>query len=276
MDLTLLIHEALREDIGAGDCTTAAAVPPDTAAYGRIVTKANGVICGLKIAEQVFTTVDPHLRWKTEAYDGDWVESATPIAEVRGDARAILAAERTALNFLQHLSGIATLTRRFVQKVHGTKAQILDTRKTLPGWRALAKYAVTKGGGQNHRHGLFDRYLVKSNHIDLGESLEEVLDRVRQARGPDVPFEVEARDLEEVETACDFRADIVLLDNFPLADVCKAVARIAGRAKVEVSGGITLENVRAYADAGADYISVGALTHSAPVLDLHLLVEGGA
>lgn len=273
MDIAVLIQEAIAEDIGTGDVTTWATVPETAQAVGRFEVKADGVICGLDVARQAMTAVDAALQWEAVHVDGDVVEAGTPVALVRGRARGILQAERIALNFLGHLSGIATSTHRFVQCVAGTPAQVLDTRKTLPGWRALEKYAVAKGGGGNHRQGLYDRYLVKSNHIDLHESLEELLEHLATQRRPDLLLEVEARDLEEAEAAAAFGVDIILLDNFPLRDVQQAIAAVAGRAKIEVSGGITLENVRAYAEAGADYISVGALTHSAPVFDIHLVVS---
>ncbi|MBI2346827.1 MAG: carboxylating nicotinate-nucleotide diphosphorylase [Deltaproteobacteria bacterium] len=270
MEIPALIVDAIREDIGSGDITTSAVIPSSLKAEGRLEAKTDGVICGLEVAHQVFAAIDPALVWEARADDGDAVETGAVVATVSGNARAVLQAERIALNIVGRLSGIATLTRRFVDRIRGTRAAILDTRKTTPGWRALEKYAVTKGGGQNHRHGLYDRYLVKSNHIDLCESLAEALPRVAANRREDCLLEVEARDLEEASQAASFGVAIIMLDNFPLADVRQAVAAVAGRAKIEVSGGITLENVRGYAEAGVEGISIGALTHSAPALDIRL------
>lgn len=270
MEIAALIIEAIREDLGSGDVTTLATIPEGLHANAHVEVQADGVICGLEIARQVFATVDPTLVWSARHADGDVVDRAAVVATVRGAARGILQAERVALNFLQRLSGIATLTRRFVDRVRGTRTRILDTRKTLPGWRALERYAVTKGGGGNHRAGLFDRYLIKSNHIDLCETIDEAIHRVLAHRQAGLLLEVEARDLEEVGEAADLGVDIILLDNFPVRDLKKAMEVVKGRAKIEASGGITLDNVRAYAEAGVDYISIGALTHSAPALTIHL------
>lgn len=271
-----LIAMALREDIGAGDVTTQAVVPPGQQGRAQLVMQEAGVVCGLEIARQVFTTVDGALGWETKINDGEAVPSGTAIAVVTGSLAAILSAERTALNFLQRLSGIATRTRHFVEAVAGCPVKLLDTRKTLPGWRALDKYAVAIGGGANHRFGLFDRYLVKSTHVDLAGSIAEAAARVQRGRDPQLLLEVEVRDVREVAEACAAGVDIIMLDNFTPEAVREAVALVAGRVPLEVSGGVTLANVRAYADTGVAYISIGALTHSVPAIEMHLrLCLGG-
>lgn len=273
MDIATLISEALAEDIGSGDVTTLAMVPEELKARAQIEVQAECVLCGVDIARRVFAAVDGTLSFLCRHADGDALDCGAAIAIIDGKARSLLAAERTALNFLQHLSGIATLTSRFVSHIAGTNAKILDTRKTIPGWRELEKYAVATGGGVNHRRGLFDRYLVKSNHIDMHESLADALELLAASRNRKLMLEVEARDIEEAKEAAEFGVDVIMLDNFPLPDVRKAVLAISGRAKVEVSGGITLENVRSYAEAGVDYIAVGAITHSAPAAVIHMTIR---
>jgi nicotinate-nucleotide pyrophosphorylase (carboxylating) len=277
-----LIDRALAEDLGAGDLTSAAVVPGDAAARGSIVQKAPGAIAGLRVAEAVFRRVDPGLRWHRHVSDGEWREGGL-VAEVAGAARPILAGERVALNFLGRLSGIATLTARFVRAVEGTGARILDTRKTTPGLRALEKQAVVAGGGANHRAGLYDAILVKENHAALaggvGAATERAVATAARAAGkrrgpgraPEVTIECAA--LADVNEALAAGAPRLLLDNMK-PDELRAAAELAGgRALLEASGGITLDNVREVADAGVDFISVGALTHSAPALDLSLAVE---
>lgn len=268
-----LIRTALAEDIGGGDITTLAVIPAASRAEGRITAKAPGVLCGIALAQTVFHTVDATLQWRAVRQDGDVVVSGDTLATLHGRTRSMLSAERTALNFLQRLSGIATLTRRFVEAVAGTNAKILDTRKTTPGWRELEKYAVTCGGGANHRHGLYDRYLIKSNHADLCGGLQAALACVEQQRVAGFLLEVEVRTLDELRTALHHAVDIIMLDNCTAETVAQAVTLTAGRAKLEVSGGITLDTIHAYAATGVDFISIGALTHSAPALDLHLVVQ---
>ncbi len=267
-----LIELALAEDIGPGDATSEAVLPADAVLQARIVAKAPGVIAGLPVAEAVFARVDPAIRFTPLRSDGDRVVPGDGVAEVVGPARGMLAAERTALNFLQHLSGIATLTRAFVDAVAGNRAVILDTRKTHPGWRALEKYAVRMGGGQNHRLGLYDMILIKDNHIEAAGSITAAVRRARAAH-PHLPVEVEVKNLDELREALELPVDRIMLDNFDLDTMREAVRLTAGRVPLEASGGVTLERAAAVAATGVDFISVGALTHSAPALDLSMEVE---
>lgn len=261
-----LVRQALDEDVGSGDITTAATVPSDLRARGVIVAKAPLVVAGLDIALETFRQVDPSVEATVRHADGDACGPGDIVAEVGGRAAGLLTAERTALNFLQRLSGIATLTRRFVEAAAGA-VTLLDTRKTTPGWRVLEKYAVRAGGGTNHRMGLYDGVLIKENHVRLAGGVAEAVRRVRAA-APGRPIEVEAQSLAEVDAALAAGADIVLLDNLSLEETREAVRRCRGRARVEVSGGVTLDRLPALAATGADWISVGALTHSAPAADL--------
>jgi nicotinate-nucleotide pyrophosphorylase (carboxylating) len=267
-----LIDRALAEDLGEGDLTSAAVVPAGARARGRIVQKAPGVAAGLRVAGRVFERVDPGLRWRAQAGEGEWREGGL-LAEVAGAAAPILAAERVALNFLGRLSGIATLTARYVAAVEGTGARILDTRKTTPGLRALEKEAVRVGGGVSHRSGLHDAILVKENHAALAGGVAAAARAALAAAPAGVTVEVECATLDEVEGALAAGVPRVLLDNMAPELLSRAVALTAGRAELEASGGITLDNVRAVAQTGVDYISVGALTHSAPALDVSLLLE---
>ena len=264
-----LIDRALAEDIGPGDVTTQAIVPPEAEGRGEIVAKAHGVICGLPIAAAVFRAVDGSIIFTPMVREGEPVGPGDVVAEVVGPLRGILIAERTALNFLTRLSGIATLTAAFVEAVAPYRAVILDTRKTTPGWRYLEKYAVRCGGGRNHRMGLYDMVLIKDNHIAACGSIAEAVRRVRAA-GVEVPVEVEVRNLEELREALDLGVDRILLDNFPVEEIAAAVRIAGGRVPLEASGGVTLDNVTEIAATGVDYISVGSLTHSAPALDLSL------
>lgn len=268
-----LIEQALAEDLGPGDATTEAIVLKDARGEGVILAKAEGVLAGLPIAGEVFRKVDPEIRFIPEAQDGEPVAPGQTVARVSGPLRGILTAERVALNFLCRLSGIATLTSRYVDAVAPYEAVILDTRKTTPGWRALEKYAVRCGGGRNHRMGLYDMVLIKDNHIAAAGSITEAVRRAQaqaRASGGRLPIEVEVRTLEELEEALALGVERILLDNMDLPTLREAVSRAKGRAKLEASGGINLENVAAVAATGVDYISVGALTHSAPALDLSL------
>lgn len=272
--IQMLIEIALQEDIGSGDITSDALFGDELVEKaGVIVAKEEGglVVAGLEIARRVFLTVDHHLNWERYVEDGAQVEKGAKIAKVAGRFKSLLRGERTALNFLQHLSGVATLTAKFVEKVKGTKAQILDTRKTLPGFRALEKMAVRAGGGKNHRLGLYDRYLIKDNHL-MGISIKEAVKRAKAHNANRVPIEVEIQRLDQIDEALSAGADVLMMDNFSVGDLKKAVQKVGGRAKVEASGGMTLENVRAYAETGVDFISVGALTHSARAVDLSLEV----
>jgi nicotinate-nucleotide pyrophosphorylase (carboxylating) len=266
-----LIELAVTEDIGPGDATSLAVLPAALVLQARIVAKADGVVAGLPVAEAVFTRVDPGLRFEAHVEDGRRVRPGDLVATVEGPGRAMLAAERLALNFLQHLSGIATLTRSFVDAVAGSGATILDTRKTLPGYRVLEKYAVRMGGGRNHRMALFDMLLVKDNHIEAAGSVTAAVEQARDAY-PDLPLEVEVKDLDELTEALDLAVDRIMLDNMTLKQMREAVERAAGRVPLEASGNVNIARVAAIAETGVDYISVGALTHSAPALDLSMRV----
>jgi nicotinate-nucleotide pyrophosphorylase (carboxylating) len=263
------IKKALAEDIGSGDVTTDPIVSPDAQVSGQIVAKQSGVVVGLAVAEAVFRLLDQDVRFTANASDGSLVERGDTLAELAGSARAILTAERTALNFLGRMSGIATLTRQFVDQVAGTKARILDTRKTAPGLRAVDKLAVQYGGGYNHRHGLYDMILIKDNHIDFAGSLAEAV-RLARVSSSDLEAEVEARTLEDVESALQLGVRRILLDNMSIKMIKEAVQMTAGHAKLEASGNVTLESVRQLAETGVDYISVGELTHSVRVFDVSL------
>lgn len=264
-----LIRLALREDIGSGDVTTEATIPSGARGRGEIIAKARGIVCGLPVAAAAFRAVDEEISLIPRVRDGEPVQPGDVVAEVEGPLRGILAAERTALNFLSRLSGIATLTARFVEAVAPYRAVILDTRKTTPGWRVLEKYAVRCGGGRNHRMGLYDMVLIKDNHVKACGSIAEAVRRVRAA-GVTVPIEVEVQSLAELKETLELGVDRVLLDNFSVEEIAEAVRITAGRVPLEASGGVTLENAAVIAATGVDYISVGALTHSAPALDLSL------
>ncbi len=263
---------ALAEDVGQGDVTTAATVPEQARARALITQKAAGVVFGVDVAEETFRALDPDIAVERLVDEGKWRDGGGPVLALEGSARAILTAERTALNFLQRLSGVATMAARCVQAVSGTGAVILDTRKTTPGLRALEKAAVAAGGATNHRFGLFDAILIKENHAAMAGGVGEA---VRQARAhaPGLPLEVECRTMAEVDEALAAGAPRILLDNMPAAMMREAVRRVAGRAELEASGGVTLDTLRDIGSTGVNFISVGALTHSAPALDLSLLLE---
>jgi nicotinate-nucleotide pyrophosphorylase (carboxylating) len=266
-----LVARTLTEDLGDGDVTSLATVPAGTTARGRLRQKAPGVLYGLAVAERAFRTADPDAVVDRLAPEGEWRDGG-PVLNVAGDARALLGAERTALNLLGRLSGVATLTARYVRAVEGTGARIIDTRKTTPGLRALEKAAVRAGGGINHRAGLYDAILIKENHAAMAGGVGEAV-RIAREHSPDLDLEVECRDLAEVEAALQAGAPRVLLDNMTPDELRQAVELVDGRAVTEASGGISLDTVRAVAETGVDCISVGALTHSAPALDLSLLIE---
>jgi nicotinate-nucleotide pyrophosphorylase (carboxylating) len=266
-----LIH-ALREDVGSGDITSRSTIPDGMRGTGQVNAKQDLIVAGLRVAEEIMRLVDPALEFKPLVADGDAVPEKTVIAEVRGPGQSLVTAERTTLNLLQRMSGIATLTRQFVNRVEGTKARIVDTRKTAPGLRVLDKYAVTCGGGMNHRRGLFDGVLIKNNHLAFHPSPAHAIRAARNKVGHLVKIEVEVHQLDELLEVIEAGADVVLLDNFTPELTRRAVDMAAGRVPLESSGGITLENVRDYAEAGADYISIGALTHSAPAADINLRI----
>jgi nicotinate-nucleotide pyrophosphorylase (carboxylating) len=283
---------ALTEDVGLGDITTLAAVPEHLVAGAAILSKEGGVLAGLQVAEIVFRQLDPGIEFTVHLKDGESLAAGRRICSLRGNARAILTGERVALNFVQRLSGIATLTDRFVRRTRGTHARITDTRKTTPGLRILEKYAVRVGGGDSHRFGLYDMYLVKENHVAAAGSISEAVKRVREhmktIKG-DIPIEVEARTPEEVKEACECWVNRILLDNMTLTNIGRCVEIVSNHKRenappktadakarfleTEASGGVTLDNVRGIALAGVDYISVGALTHSYKSIDMTLLVE---
>jgi nicotinate-nucleotide pyrophosphorylase (carboxylating) len=266
-----IVRRALAEDLGWGDVTTEATVGAEVRGHGTVVVKAPCVLAGLDVAAEVFRQLDPAVHITLRNRDGDRTEPGTVAAEVRGAAALMLTAERTALNFLQRLSGIATLTRRYVDAAGG-RITVLDTRKTTPTLRALEKYAVRAGGGCNHRLGLDDGILIKDNHVRLAGGVAEAVKRMKAAR-QEMLVEVEAQSLADVEAAIEAGADVILLDNLPLEQIHQAVGRIAGRAKIEISGGVSLDRMAELARTGADYVSVGALTHSAPAVDLSFEID---
>lgn len=268
------VRRALAEDLGWGDVTTEATVDASLRARGVILAKSDCVIAGLELAAEAFRQLDPGAVFTALRTDGDRCPAGTVVAEVRGSAATMLTAERTALNFVQRLSGIATLTRRFVDAAGGT-ITVLDTRKTTPTLRALEKYAVRAGGGTNHRAGLDDGILIKDNHIRLGGGVRKAVQQMKAA-GLEMPIEIEAQSLDQVDAAIAAGADIILLDNLSIEEVRESVRRIGGRAKVEISGGVTLDRMPQLAATGADYVSVGALTHSAPAADLSFELEPDA
>ena len=272
-ELRALVKQALAEDLGQGDLTTRVTIPEGMKARGTFQSKQNLVVAGLPVAAKVFQVLDPSVVWEPAVEDGTEVEAGTPLGTASGSAAALLAGERVALNFLQHLSGIATFAQRLKTELAGLKAEFLDTRKTTPGLRSLQKYAVRMGGGQNHRLRLDDGILIKNNHLRLVGGIRAAVQNARRHRPPEFHIEVEVASLAELEEA--IRAGVygVLLDNMTPAEVHQCVERARGRVRLEVSGGIDAGNIRAYAETGVDYISVGALTHSAPAVDIHLRIE---
>ncbi|MGY8654352.1 MAG: carboxylating nicotinate-nucleotide diphosphorylase [Verrucomicrobiia bacterium] len=268
------VDRALQEDIGSGDATTLATVPSDSVSTASMVARQKMVVCGLPLAEAAFRSLAAELKITPGVADGDPIEAGRELLRIEGPTRAILTGERTALNFIQRLSGVATLTANYVDAIAGTTTQILDTRKTTPGWRLLEKYAVACGGGRNHRFGLHDLIMIKDNHLAAlrDQPPSAIAAAVARARAayPDLRVEVEADTLEQVAQAADSGADIILLDNMPPEILTEAVKIIAGRAETEASGGITLDTIRAVAETGVDFISVGALTHSAKAVDIGL------
>lgn len=274
-ELRFLVERALKEDLGEGDVTTRLTVSESAGARGTFISQQPLVVAGLPVAAEVFGTLDPSMSWKAVTEDGAQVEAETALATISGQAASLLAGERVALNFLQHLSGIATLTRQFKSKLSGVETELLDTRKTTPGLRALEKYAVRMGGGRNHRQRLDDGILIKNNHLSLAGGIRPAVEKARRGRPQDLRVEVEVRSPAELEEAIAACADRVLLDNMTPEEVRRCVELARGQVKFEVSGGVNAENIRAYAETGVDYISVGALTHSAPAVAIHFLVEPG-
>jgi len=268
-----LILVALNEDIGSGDVTTLSTVPPDADASGVFLAKEAGVICGLSICSRTFALLDPRIRIKSRVQEGAWVEANEVLAVIEGPSQGILMGERVSLNFLRHLSGIATQTRLAVQAVEGTKAHISDTRKTTPGLRSIEKYAVRTGGGTNHRFNLSDGILIKDNHIRAAGGIKQAVDRARKGGSHLLKIEVETETIEQIEEALEAGADVIMLDNMSLLQMAEAVRLIAGRAIVEASGNMADQDLRAVAETGVDLISIGALTHSVRALDISLKFE---
>lgn len=268
-----LIKRALQEDINYLDVTTDYLIPSDQMGSARFLAKADGVLCGLEVALRVFELLDPHFTYTAYHKDGDDLSKGTIIAELSGRVGCLLKGERTALNLLQHLSGVATATREAVRLVEGTRASITDTRKTLPGLRPLQKYAVTVGGGRNHRFNLSDAAMLKDNHIDAGGGITKAISALRSKLGHTVKIEVETRNLQELQEALDVGADIIMLDNMSIDMMRQAVEITAGRALLEASGGITQETLRQVAQTGVDIISIGALTHSVKAFDISMKID---
>jgi nicotinate-nucleotide pyrophosphorylase (carboxylating) len=275
LEIDEAVARALAEDLGrAGDVTSIATVPEQTAARAVMVARKGGVIAGLPLAEATLRKLAPEIRIAANQRDGTAVQAKTTLMVVEGPARAVLAAERTALNFVCHLSGIASLTAEFVQRVAHTRSRVICTRKTVPGLRAMQKYAVRCGGGFNHRFGLDDAVLIKDNHIAVAGGIRPALERAKRAAGHLVKIEIEVDSLAQLQEVLDVGlADAVLLDNMDVLRLRQAVQLVAGRLPLEASGGVTLDNVGAIAETGVDYISSGALTHSAPSLDIGLDIE---
>jgi nicotinate-nucleotide pyrophosphorylase (carboxylating) len=271
--INALVERALREDIGNGDVTTRAIVSSEANVTGHLVVNEPGVVAGIEVAAMTYAAVDERIRFAPSLNDGDHAVSGTSVGTVAGPASGILAAERVALNFMQRMSGIATMTRKFVDAASGMKAVILDTRKTAPGLRLLDKWAVRLGGAQNHRMGLFDMALVKENHIAVAGGIAEAVRRVRKTNDRDFLVEVEVRNLDELKEALGLKVDRILLDNMSLEALREAVRIAGGRVSLEASGKVTLKNVGEIAATGVDFISVGALTHSVQALDISFLVE---
>jgi nicotinate-nucleotide pyrophosphorylase (carboxylating) len=268
-----LIKLALEEDIDSGDITSNSTIDSGSTSTAQILSKADLVISGIEIAKLVFRTIDRSISFTAHKKDGDRCTRGELIASLEGNTRSLLSGERIALNFLQHLSGIATLTNSFTNAVTGTSIQILDTRKTIPGYRMLEKAAVKDGGGTNHRLGLYDHFLIKNNHITAAGSISKSLELAHKSRKAEQKIEIETRTLDEVREALKGNPDIIMLDNMKPEDVKKAISIISGKAKTEVSGNITLERIDDYKNTEIDYISVGTLTHSAKAADIHMLIS---
>lgn len=278
-DLSSLLAMALFEDVGPGDVTSLATIPERQMGSGRIFAKQAGVLCGVEVARRVMELVDPRVKMRALARDGEELEAGQAIARLSGPVRSILTAERVMLNFLQRLSGVATLTHRYVRALReaGSAMDVVDTRKTTPLWRALERHAVRAGGGVNHRFALYDMYMIKNNHVDasggVGEALRRVHAHNKASAGKRLLVSVEARNLAEVRAILDEGADLILLDNMRPAQLRRAAEIIGGRARTEITGGVTLSSVSTLASLPIDRVSIGALTHSAPALDISLHVE---
>jgi len=269
----VLIDLALAEDVAGGDITTDNLIPASSRRKAKMVAKADGIVAGLEVAEMVFRSFDNQLVWDVRIADGGMVKKGDVIVEFEGTYRSLLTGERTALNFLQRMSGIATMSNKYAEAVKDFKTEILDTRKTLPGFRLLDKYAVKTGGSSNHRIGLYDMVMIKDNHIEVAGGITQAVNEIRKKIEPGIKIEVETTTLEQVQEAIATGVDIIMLDNMDNAMMEKAVEMIAGRAKVEASGNMTMERLREVAATGVDYISIGALTHSVQALDISQRLE---
>ena len=265
-----IVRRALDEDVGSGDVTTNIVVPGDATTLGVITSKEDGILCGIDVARMVYEEIDPELEFEKLMADGTPLSFGAACARLMGRARSCLTGERVALNLVQRMSGVSTLTAEYVKAVEGTGAVIMDTRKTMPGLRVLDKYAVSVGGGRNHRYGLYDMVLIKSNHLEPAGGIEAAVRKVKEANGGGIKIEVEVSSLRDLDKALGAGVDQIMLDNMRVKDMERAVRMAAGRVKLEASGGINLENVRKVASTGVDYISVGALTHSASAVDMSL------
>ncbi|MGK9475729.1 carboxylating nicotinate-nucleotide diphosphorylase [Melioribacter sp. OK-6-Me] len=268
-----IIQNALREDIGKEDVTTNALVPRMQKGVAVIYAKEAGIIAGLSIAKEVFNKLDPNSKWKNFVVEGEAVKKGQKIAEVTGNLRALLSGERTALNFLQRISGIASITRKFIDTIASTNVTILDTRKTAPGLRILDKYGVQAGGGTNHRFGLYDMVLIKDNHIEAAGGIKNAVSRVREKYGRKYKVEVETKNIKEVKEAIEAGVDIIMLDNMTISQMKKAIRLINGKCKTEASGNVDLKRVKKIASIGVDYISIGSLTHSVKAMDLSMKIS---
>lgn len=265
-----VIDYALQEDIGSGDLTTNSLIPIDLMAKATMVAKSSGIISGLSVAEYIFRALSSDIEWKTFVHDGDHLETGDLILEISGSYRTLLTGERLALNFMQRMSGIATLTHRCVEEISNYPAKILDTRKTAPGLRLFDKYAVLTGGGVNHRIGLYDMVLIKDNHIKIAGGITRAIEEIKKTIPPNIKLEVEVTNEREVREAITAGADIIMLDNMTLEAMTESVKLINGRAKVEASGNMTIERLKAVAATGVDFISIGALTHSVTAFDISM------
>jgi len=272
-NLKSFIEYALFEDIGSGDVTTEATIPAESTSTAEMLAKQEMVLAGLDVCREVFHYLDPDIQFTPLAKDGDKIKAGTVLVRLSGKTRVLLTGERVALNFLQHLSGIATLTAKYVEQLKGLKAQVLDTRKTLPGLRQIEKYAVRMGGGRNHRFGLFDGILIKDNHIKAAGGITKAVESARRKARHLPKIEVETGNLDDVREALSAKADTIMLDNMPVEIMREAVKLIAGRALVEASGNVTLDTIRTIAETGVDFISVGSLTHSAPAADISMKIK---
>ena len=269
-ELKSVIDYALNEDIGSGDITTNSLIPVDLQSRATMIAKSSGIIAGLTVAEYIFRTLSPDIHWKTFIQDGEWINAGDLILEISGSYRALLTGERLALNFMQRMSGIATMTNNCVKELAGYQTKILDTRKTVPGLRLLDKYAVLMGGGNNHRIGLYDMVLIKDNHIKIAGGITNAVTQIKKAVTQNIKIEVEVTNFEEVREALTAGADIIMLDNMTTPQMAESVKIINGRAKVEASGNMTIDRLKEVAGTGVDYISIGALTHSVKAFDISM------